>query len=148
MVGLEPVSVVLGSTMTLSCQLSRAAGDVLWRHNGKEIKPGGRSVIRVDGAQCLLTVTSVAQEDEGEYSCECKDVKTTAKISTKGMQSLHGTAEFSYHLMNVLCNLCLIIIKLHNYLFDIYYLFVFKRCVHGDHVFFFRYSSTFGEVCV
>lgn len=94
-VGLEPVSVVLGSTMTLSCQLNRAAGDVLWRHNGKEMKPGGRYVIRADGTQRLLTVSSVAQEDEGEYSCECRDDKTTAKITTKGEQSLHSTAEFS-----------------------------------------------------
>lgn len=110
-VGLEPVSVVLGSTMTLSCQLNRAAGDVLWRHNSKEIKPGGRYVVCTDGAQRLLTVSTVAQEDEGEYSCECKDDKTTAKISTKGMQSLHSTAEFSYHLMHALWNLCLMMNK-------------------------------------
>ncbi|KAF5903930.1 obscurin isoform X3, partial [Clarias magur] len=82
-VGLEPASFVLGSTMTLSCQINRAAGDVLWRHNGKEVKPGGRYVIRADGAQRSLTVSSVAQEDEGEYSCECRDDKTTAKITTK-----------------------------------------------------------------
>lgn len=106
-VGLEPVSVVLGSTMTLSCQLNRAAGDVLWRHNGKEMKPGGRYVIRADGTQRLLTVSSVAQEDEGEYSCECRDDKTTAKITTKGEQSLHSTAEFSIQagqkVNNILC---------------------------------------------
>lgn len=95
MVGLEPVSVVLGSTMTLSCQLNRAAGDVLWRHNGKEMKLGGRYVIRADGPQRLLTVSSVAHEDEGEYSCECKDDKTTAKVTTKGEQSLQSTAECS-----------------------------------------------------
>lgn len=73
--------------MTLSCQLNRAAGDVLWRHNNKEIKPGGRYVIRADQAQRLLTVSSVVQEDEGEFSCECKDNKTSAKITTKGEQS-------------------------------------------------------------
>ncbi|GAA6091828.1 obscurin isoform X13 [Tachysurus ichikawai] len=89
-VGLEPVSVALGSTMTLSCQLNRAAGDVLWKHNGKEIKPGGRYVIRSDKAQRLLTVSSVAQEDEGEFSCECKDDKTNAKITTKGKKCLHS----------------------------------------------------------
>lgn len=94
MVGLEPVNVVLGSTVTLACQLNRAAGDVLWRHNGKEMKPGGRYVIRADGAQRLLAVSAVAQEDEGEYSCECKDDKTTAKITTKGTQNLYYTAEF------------------------------------------------------
>lgn len=58
------------------------------------MKPGGRCVIRADGAQRSLSVSSVAQEDGGEYSCECKDDKTTAKITTKGEQSLHSTAEF------------------------------------------------------
>ncbi|KAF7708348.1 hypothetical protein HF521_017405 [Silurus meridionalis] len=99
-VGLESVSVVLGSTKTLSCQLNRAAGDVLWRHNGKEIKPGGRYVIRADGAQRLLTVSSVAQEDEGEYTCECRDDKTTAKITTKAPRLV----KFVSKLNNVVAN--------------------------------------------
>ncbi|XP_060776992.1 obscurin isoform X3 [Neoarius graeffei] len=99
-VGLEPVSVVLGSTMTLSCQLNRAAGDVLWRHNGKEMKPGGRYVIRADGTQRLLTVSSVAQEDEGEYSCECRDDKTTAKITTKAPRFV----KFVSKLNNIVAN--------------------------------------------
>ncbi|XP_017322293.1 obscurin isoform X6 [Ictalurus punctatus] len=99
-VGLEPVSVVLGSTMTLSCQLNRAAGDVLWRHNGKEMKLGGRYVIRADGPQRLLTVSSVAHEDEGEYSCECKDDKTTAKVTTKAPRLV----KFVSKLNNVVAN--------------------------------------------
>ncbi|XP_053094487.1 obscurin isoform X5 [Pangasianodon hypophthalmus] len=99
-VGLEPVSVVLGSTMTLSCQLNRASGDVLWRHNSKEMKPGGRCVIRADGAQRLLTVSSVVQEDEGEYSCECKGDKTTAKITTKAPRLVKLTSKLN----NVVAN--------------------------------------------
>ncbi|XP_047667394.1 obscurin isoform X5 [Tachysurus fulvidraco] len=99
-VGLEPVTVALGGTMTLSCQLNRTAGDVLWKHNGKEIKPGGRYVIRSDGAQRLLTVSSVAQEDEGEFSCECKDDKTNAKITTKAPRLV----KFLSKLNNVVAN--------------------------------------------
>uniref|UniRef100_A0A4W4FCR3 Obscurin, cytoskeletal calmodulin and titin-interacting RhoGEF b n=1 Tax=Electrophorus electricus TaxID=8005 RepID=A0A4W4FCR3_ELEEL len=82
-VGLEPTSVALEGNIILSCQLNRAVGDVVWRHNGKEIKPGGRYTIHADGARRLLNVSSVAREDEGEYSCECKDDKTIAKITTK-----------------------------------------------------------------
>ncbi|KAK3571997.1 hypothetical protein QTP86_021336 [Hemibagrus guttatus] len=99
-VGLEPVSAVLGSTMTLSCQLNRAVGDVLWRHNNKEIKPGGRYVMRADGAQRLLTISSVAPEDEGELSCECKDDKTSAKIATKAPRLV----KFLSKLNNVVAN--------------------------------------------
>lgn len=70
--------------MTLSCKLNRNEGAVLWRHDGKEIKPGGRFTVHADGAQRSLTVSSVVKEDEGEYTCECKEDKTTATITTKG----------------------------------------------------------------
>lgn len=83
-VPLQPVSAVLEGTMTLSCSLNKATGDVLWRHNGKEIKSGGRHSIRTDGTNCILTVSNVAQVDEGDYSCECKDDKTSTKVTTKG----------------------------------------------------------------
>ncbi|KAI4893348.1 hypothetical protein NFI96_024137 [Prochilodus magdalenae] len=99
-VGLEPQSVALEGTMTLLCQLNKAVGDVLWRHNGKEIKPGGRFLMRVEGARCLLSVSSVVQEDEGEYSCECKDDKTTAKITTKAPRLV----KFVSKLSNVVAN--------------------------------------------
>ncbi|KAL7874925.1 hypothetical protein SRHO_G00058950 [Serrasalmus rhombeus] len=97
---LEPVSVVLEGTMTLSCQLNKAVGDVLWRHNGKEVKPGGRFTIRVDGAHRIMTVSSIVQEDEGEYSCECKDDKTTAIITTKAPRLV----KFISKLNNVVAN--------------------------------------------
>lgn len=134
-VGLEPVSVALGSTMTLSCQLNRAAGDVLWKHNGKEIKPGGRYVIRSDKAQRLLTVSSVAQEDEGEFSCECKDDKTNAKITTKGKKCLHslifnsdyyffystvpGTSHITCSITNIYTIAWMFILALHLYLHEV-----------------------------
>ncbi|KAL7886884.1 hypothetical protein AOLI_G00046050 [Acnodon oligacanthus] len=99
-VRLEPVSVALEGTMTLSCQLNTAVGDVLWRHNGKEVKPGGRFTIRIDGAHRIMTVSSVVQEDEGEYSCECKDDKTTAIVTTKAPRLV----KFISKLNNVVAN--------------------------------------------
>ncbi|KAJ8408221.1 hypothetical protein AAFF_G00264490 [Aldrovandia affinis] len=77
---LEPVATELGSTVTLTCELNRATGgDVLWRHNGNEIQPGGN-----DG---------VTKEDEGEYSCECRDDKTSASVSTKVPRLVRFTAK-------------------------------------------------------
>ncbi|XP_059391295.1 obscurin-like [Carassius carassius] len=99
-VPLQPVSAVLESTMTLSCTLNKATVSVLWKHNGKEIKPGGRFSIRTDGTNCILTVSAVAQEDEGEYSCECKDDKTTTKVTTKAPRLVR----FTTRLNNVVAN--------------------------------------------
>ncbi|XP_052398062.1 obscurin-like isoform X50 [Carassius gibelio] len=94
-VPLQPVSAVLESTMTLSCTLNKATVNVLWKHNGKEIKPGGRFSIRTDGTNCILTVSAVAQEDEGEYSCECKDDKTTTKVTTKAPRLVRFTTRLN-----------------------------------------------------
>lgn len=74
------------------CELNQASGDVVWNHNGREIKPGGRFCIRADGVKRLLTVSSLAKEDEGEYSCECRNDKTSAKITSKGISELNKTS--------------------------------------------------------
>ncbi|XP_051970786.1 obscurin-like [Xyrauchen texanus] len=99
-VPLQPLSAVLESTMTLSCSLNKATGNVLWKHNGNEIKPGGRYSIRTDGTSCILTVSVVAQEDEGEYSCECKDDKTSTKVTTKAPRLVRFTTKLN----NVVAN--------------------------------------------
>ncbi|XP_016314282.1 obscurin-like [Sinocyclocheilus anshuiensis] len=99
-VPLQPVSAVLESTMTLSCSLNKVTSSVLWKHNGKEIKSGGRFSIRTDGTNCILTVSAVAQEDEGEYSCDCKDDKTSSKVTTKAPRLVRFTTKLN----NVVAN--------------------------------------------
>lgn len=83
-VPLKATTVDLEGTLSLMCELNQTSGDVIWHHNGSEIKPGGRFCIRTDGVRRMLTVTGMTKEDEGEYSCECKNDKTSAKISSKG----------------------------------------------------------------
>lgn len=83
-VPLKSVEVELGGIFSLMCELNEASGDVVWHHNGHEIKPGGRYCVRTDGAKRVLTVTGMTTEDEGEYSCECRNDKTSAKVSSKG----------------------------------------------------------------
>lgn len=74
----------LGGTLCLICELNQASGDVVWHRDGREIKPGNRHCVKADGAKRVLTVTGVTKEDEGEYSCVCKNDKTSAKLTTKG----------------------------------------------------------------
>lgn len=83
-VPLKPATVELERTLSLMCELNQALGDVVWHHGGSEITSGGRYCIRTDGAKRLLTVTGMTKEDEGEYSCECKNDKTSTKVSSKG----------------------------------------------------------------
>ncbi|CAL8280430.1 unnamed protein product [Lota lota] len=92
---LKAATVELGGTLSLMCELNQAAGDVLWRHGGKEMKPGGRFVVSTDGPKRLLTVTAVTKEDEGEYSCECKNDKTSAKVTSKAPRLVRLTAKLN-----------------------------------------------------
>ncbi|XP_061150952.1 obscurin isoform X3 [Syngnathus typhle] len=94
-VPLKAVTVDLGAALNLSCELNQASGDVLWRRNGSEVKPGGRFRIKTDGVKRILTVTGVTKEDEGEYSCECKNDKTSAKVSSIAPRSVRLTSKLS-----------------------------------------------------
>eukprot|EP00063_Salmo_salar_P021240 XP_013996075.1 PREDICTED: obscurin isoform X4 [Salmo salar] len=94
-VQLQPVATELGVTLNLTCELNQASGDVLWRHNSREVKPGGRFCVSADGAKRVLTVTGMTKEDEGEYICECKDDKTSAKVSTNAPRLVNLTSKLS-----------------------------------------------------
>lgn len=84
---LKAATAELEGTLSLVCELNQASGDVAWKHNGRDIKPGGRFSVRTNGAQRILTVSNVTKEDDGEYSCECRHDKTSATVSTKGSQT-------------------------------------------------------------
>nr|XP_029498782.1 obscurin-like isoform X2 [Oncorhynchus nerka] len=92
-VQLQPVATELGVTLTLTCELNQASGDVLWRHNSREVKPGGRFCVSADSAKRVLTITGMTKEDEGEYICECKDDKTSAKVSTNAPRLVNLTSK-------------------------------------------------------
>ncbi|XP_052332721.1 obscurin-like isoform X9 [Oncorhynchus keta] len=94
-VQLQPVATELGVTLTLTCELNQATGDVLWRHNSREVKPGGRFCVSADSAKRVLTITGMTKEDEGEYICECKDDKTSAKVSTNAPRLVNLTSKLS-----------------------------------------------------
>ncbi|KAM9845170.1 obscurin [Aulostomus maculatus] len=94
-VPLKATTVELGGTLSLICELNQASGDVVWQRNGSEVKPGGKFCIRTDGAKRTLTVTGMTKEDEGEYSCECKNDKTSAKVSSKAPKIVRLTAKLN-----------------------------------------------------
>ncbi|XP_048868536.1 obscurin-like isoform X15 [Brienomyrus brachyistius] len=94
-VPLEPMAVELGGTLIMACELNRVKGDVVWRRNGIEIKPSSKNHITTDGVRRVLTMTTVAKEDEGEYSCESKDDKTSAKMTTTAPKLVRFTAKLN-----------------------------------------------------
>nr|XP_057924200.1 obscurin isoform X3 [Doryrhamphus excisus] len=95
LVPLKASTVDLGGTLILMCELNQASGDVVWYHGGSEVKHGGRFFIKTDVAKRILTVTNTTKEDEGEYSCECKNDKTSAKISVIVPRSVRLTSKLN-----------------------------------------------------
>ncbi|KAM6920582.1 obscurin [Lycodopsis pacificus] len=94
-VPLKLATVELGGTLSLMCELNQASGDVLWQRDGREIKPGGRHCVRTDGAKRFLTVTGMTKEDDGEYSCECRNDKTSAKVSSTAPRPVRLTTKLN-----------------------------------------------------
>ncbi|XP_038646091.1 obscurin-like protein 1a isoform X2 [Scyliorhinus canicula] len=80
---LEDLSVQKGGAVTLWCELNKVKGDVMWLKDGKEVQPSGQRVVRAEGRLRSLTLTKATLEDQGEYSCECKDDKTAAQVSVR-----------------------------------------------------------------
>uniref|UniRef100_A0A674HJ43 Obscurin n=1 Tax=Taeniopygia guttata TaxID=59729 RepID=A0A674HJ43_TAEGU len=80
---LEAVKAEIGGSVSLSCELSHAKGKVTWSRNGVEVKPSKRFQIREEGTKRTLTITGIRAEDEGEYSCESRDDKSSITIVPK-----------------------------------------------------------------
>uniref|UniRef100_A0A674INZ6 Ig-like domain-containing protein n=1 Tax=Terrapene triunguis TaxID=2587831 RepID=A0A674INZ6_9SAUR len=80
---LEAVSAEIGGTISLTCELSQAKGDVLWYKDRVEVKPSKRFQIREDGVKRILTIMGLRAEDKGEYSCESRDDKSSIQVTPK-----------------------------------------------------------------
>lgn len=80
---LEAVKAEIGGSVSLSCELSHAKGKVTWSRNGVEIKPSKRFQLREEGTKRTLTITGIRAEDEGEYSCQSRDDKSSVTIVPK-----------------------------------------------------------------
>ncbi|XP_062951332.1 obscurin isoform X22 [Cynocephalus volans] len=78
---LEPVSGELGGTVTLTCELSPAQAEVVWRCGSTQLRPGKRFQMAAAGTLRSLTVSGLRMEDAGEYVCECRDDRTSARLT-------------------------------------------------------------------
>ncbi|XP_041056563.1 obscurin-like protein 1 isoform X2 [Carcharodon carcharias] len=80
---LEDLCVQKDGTVTLWCELNKAKGDVMWLKDGKEVQPNRKHIVRAEGRLRSLTLAKVTLADQGEYSCESKDDRTSAQVSVR-----------------------------------------------------------------
>ena len=72
-------------TINLSCQLSKAGQTVTWLKDGVELTlSDSRYVIENQEFSYSLTVQDCELVDAGQYTLQCGDVSTTAKVAVEG----------------------------------------------------------------
>lgn len=78
------VSVSPSESLELVCEVSAAGGAVVWRKDQTEVKQDQRTTIVCQGTQRKLIIKKVTQQDQGSYTCETKDDRTTFQVKVRG----------------------------------------------------------------
>lgn len=83
-VKLQSYTAVEKDEVLLSCELSKAVGEVRWFKDGKEIFASKNVLFRCDGKKRMLVIKKAAKSDVGAYACDCGTDKTTAHLNIEG----------------------------------------------------------------
>ncbi|XP_043550277.1 obscurin-like protein 1a isoform X16 [Chiloscyllium plagiosum] len=67
------LSVLTGSKIFLSCELSQPQGEVRWHKDGVEVEQSERSTMEVNGTCRRLTICPAVMDDQGIYMCDAVD---------------------------------------------------------------------------
>ncbi|KFO95300.1 Obscurin-like 1, partial [Calypte anna] len=74
------VTVSLGETITLSCELSRVDAPVHWAKEGIRLEAGGSLVLEEEGAHRHLLIPVAQPEHSGKYVCDAADDAVTFTV--------------------------------------------------------------------
>ncbi|XP_022616679.1 obscurin-like [Seriola dumerili] len=77
---LKTVEAKEGETVTLTCEYSLPGVQFHWRKGFESIRPGDKYMMKQRKTINSLTIKGVKPEDSGEYTCQCRDHRTTASI--------------------------------------------------------------------
>ncbi|XP_041519865.1 obscurin isoform X12 [Microtus oregoni] len=80
---LEPVEGELGGTVKLVCELTPEQAEVVWRCGSTQLRQGKRFQMTSEGPRHTLTVSGLREDDAGEYVCESRDDRTSARLTVK-----------------------------------------------------------------
>ncbi|NWS66592.1 OBSL1 protein, partial [Crotophaga sulcirostris] len=74
------VTVSMGETVMLDCELSRADAPVHWAKEGVRLEAGGSLVLEEEGAHRRLLIPMARAEDSGKYICNAISDKVTFTV--------------------------------------------------------------------
>ncbi|XP_069717351.1 obscurin-like protein 1 isoform X2 [Phaenicophaeus curvirostris] len=74
------VTVSVGETVMLGCELSRTDAPVHWAREGVRLEAGGSLVLEEEGAHRRLLIPMARAEDSGKYTCDAIDDRVTFTV--------------------------------------------------------------------
>ncbi|XP_037325748.2 obscurin isoform X2 [Pungitius pungitius] len=69
-----------GETVTLTCEYSLPGVQSHWRRGFESIRSGDKYLMKQRKTINSLTIKALKPEDSGEYTCQCRDHRTTASL--------------------------------------------------------------------
>ncbi|KAJ6655088.1 hypothetical protein lerEdw1_005992 [Lerista edwardsae] len=72
-----------GSTVTLSCEISKEGAPVQWKKDRSLLRPGDKYRMKQVGVVVELIIGKLSAADAGEYTCDTGDHQTTAALLVK-----------------------------------------------------------------
>lgn len=91
-VKLQDYTAVEKDKVLLDCELNKDV-EVMWYHNEAEIKPSKMVTVKADGKHRTLIISKAADQDKGQYVCDCGTDKTSATLHIKGNKLLWPVAK-------------------------------------------------------
>ena len=93
---LTDVEVMESETVTLECEVSKPDQPAKWMKAGKEISPGGRMEMKVDGTKHLLIIKEAKLEDQAEYTVVIADKSSQGSVFVEGQCSVVLTDKYTF----------------------------------------------------
>lgn len=77
-----------GETITLTCEYSLPGVHFHWNKGYESIRPGDKYIMKQRKTVISLTIKTLQPEDSGEYTCQCRDHRTTASLKVHSMKAI------------------------------------------------------------
>lgn len=84
-----------GKSVSLHCELNKAAANVEWKKGFKTLKASDKYKMKHEGVVAELIIQNLDTTDAGNYSCVCGDRQTTAVLT------VHGKTNKTKHILKV-----------------------------------------------
>ena len=81
---LQSMEVKEGEDVTLSCEFSLPGVAFHWKRGLETLRAGERYLMKQKRSFISLTITGPKPQDSGDYTCQCRDHRTTASLTVHG----------------------------------------------------------------